>query len=197
MKSYLIVEIKTILHRGERHLHVAIRMRREPCVYLPARLLVVPENMFCRSLVLPLPSPGTTFAPSTPGDPLAAVALSENMDRPWQYCRRNRPASPRGMIYAAAFHIFHCFQVFGSICKIKFVMREHSLPSHTPFLSASSSPRRSSWYSSPRRHLRRAHESRRIWPTGQFPRVLKHRHPDVACYETRFFLPNNARIRSG
>lgn len=27
------------------------------------------------------------------------------------------------MIYAAAFHIFHCFQVFGSICKIKFVMR--------------------------------------------------------------------------
>lgn len=35
------------------------------------------------------------------------------------------------MIYAAAFHIFHCFQVFGSICKIKFVMREHSPPSHT------------------------------------------------------------------
>lgn len=40
------------------------------------------------------------------------------------------------MIYAAAFHIFHCFQVFGSICKIKFVMRP-TIPSPA---SAASTP---------------------------------------------------------
>lgn len=49
----------------------------------------------CQEHVLPLARPGREplSPPSTPDGPLA-VALSENMDRPWQYCRRNHPASP-------------------------------------------------------------------------------------------------------
>lgn len=66
------------------------------------------------------------------------------------------------MIYAAAFHIFHCFQVFGSICKIKFVMRPTvSLP---PSASAAfATP------STPIQLLCAHNQSRRIWPIGQFP----------------------------
>ena len=60
------------------------------------------------------------------------------------------------MIYAAAFHIFHCFQVFGSICKIKFVMRPHRpLPLRHPLDANPAS-------------LRAQPESRRICPTDQF-----------------------------
>lgn len=72
-----------------------------------------------------------------------------------------------GMIYAAAFHIFHCFQVFGSICKIKFVMREH-IYSHTLSLPLPSlSVTLASPVASPPFAARR--ERRRIWLTGQFP----------------------------
>lgn len=66
------------------------------------------------------------------------------------------------MIYAAAFHIFHCFQVFGSICKIKFVMRPTvSLP--PPASAAFATP------STPIQLLCAHNQSRRIWPIGQFP----------------------------
>lgn len=95
------------------------------------------------------PFSGSSRAPSP-------CTLAENMDRPWQYCRWNHPVSS-DMIYAAAFHIFHCFQVFGSICKIKFVMRPT-----TPDPAASPPPRRPAF-------LRAQLENRRIWPTGQFP----------------------------
>lgn len=70
------------------------------------------------------------------------------------------PRVSTGMIYAAAFHIFHCFQVFGSICKIKFVMREHSALSPSS-LPPSSTPRVTPSPAHPRRRhlLLRARES--------------------------------------
>lgn len=48
------------------------------------------RSMFCRSPV----RGGNHFRPPSILDGPLAVALSENMDRPWQYCRRNHPASP-------------------------------------------------------------------------------------------------------
>jgi len=128
----------------------------------------------CQKHVLPLarsaPSQvGITFAPSPSTDPrrLSRRRAFGEYGSALTILPSEPPRVSTGMIYAAAFHIFHCFQVFGSICKIKFVMREHSalLPTLrfpppacliTTFCCA--------------------HESRRIWPTGQFPRVLKHRN---------------------
>ena len=84
-----------------------------------SRLLVLPAACFAFPFTLPSISPPPP--PDLAGSHTPARS-PENMDRPWQYCRWNHPVSSV-MIYAAAFHIFHCFQVFGSICKIKFVMR--------------------------------------------------------------------------
>lgn len=79
--------------------------------------------------------------------PLAWPRQNRPENRPWQYCR-----APRAMIYAAAFHIFHCFQVFGSICKIKFVMRGAEAWEAVAYLPYKLGEKR---------------ESRRIWPPGQ------------------------------
>lgn len=105
------------------HLRDTIRMRQEPCVYLRARLLVVPGACFAAR-----PSgAGTTFAPLDPRRPSRCRAFGE-YGSALTILPSEPPRVSTGMIYAAAFHIFHCFQVFGSICKIKFVMREHSAP---------------------------------------------------------------------
>lgn len=85
-----------------------------------------PRATSCRARsVFCLVPAGDHFRHSSPSYPLLAL--------PGEYGSaltilpsRAPPRLHRGVIYAAAFHIFHCFQVFGSICKIKFVMREHT-----------------------------------------------------------------------
>lgn len=98
----------------------------------------------CQKHVLPLAHPtlsraGTTFAPLDPQRPSRHRAFGE-YGSALTILPSEPPRVSTGMIYAAAFHIFHCFQVFGSICKIKFVMREHPvLSSPAPrFLSRAS-----------------------------------------------------------
>lgn len=106
-------------------------MRQQPCVYLRARLLVVPGACFAARPPWrePLLSPFPAFDPRRPsrrrafGEYGSALTILPSVPP---------RVSTTGMIYAAAFHIFHCFQVFGSICKIKFVMREH-IYSHAQF----------------------------------------------------------------
>lgn len=115
-----------------RHLGDTIRMRQEPCVYLRARLLVVPEACFAARPFCPIPG-GNHFRPLDPRRPSRRRAFGE-YGSALTILPSEPPRVSTGMIYAAAFHIFHCFQVFGSICKIKFVMREHpALPSPAPF----------------------------------------------------------------
>lgn len=97
------------------------------------------------------------------------------------------------MIYAAAFHIFHCFQVFGSICKIKFVMRPTvSLP---PSASAAfATP------STPIQLLCAHNQSRRIWPIGQFPSRASISVPkfdeDFSSFRLFFFLRSSKILLS-
>lgn len=128
------------------------------------------RSMFCRSPVLPwrepLSPPFPAFDPPPPQRPSRRRAFGEYGSALTILPSVPPRVSTTGMIYAAAFHIFHCFQVFGSICKIKFVMREHILtraipspPCHSVTLA---SP-----VASPPFAARR--ERRRIWRTGQFP----------------------------
>lgn len=113
-------------------------MRQEPCVYLRARLLVVPEACFAARPSYAIPG-GNHFRPLDPQQPSRHRAFGE-YGSALTILPSEPPRVSTGMIYAAAFHIFHCFQVFGSICKIKFVMREHPvLSSPAPrFLSRAS-----------------------------------------------------------
>lgn len=97
------------------------------------------------------------------------------------------------MIYAAAFHIFHCFQVFGSICKIKFVMRPTvSLP--PPASAAFATP------STPIQLLCAHNQSRRIWPIGQFPSRASISVPkfdeDFSSFRLFFFLRSSKILLS-
>lgn len=105
-----------------------VRMRQEPCVYLRTRLLVVPGTCFVARPSCPIPD-GNHFRP--PGTSSRRRAFGE-YGSALTILPSEPPRVSTGMIYAAAFHIFHCFQVFGSICKIKFVMREHSALSPGP-----------------------------------------------------------------
>lgn len=82
-----------------------IRMRQEPCVYLRARLLVVPGACFAARPSCP---GGNHFRPLSP----LAAALSENMDRPWQYCRRYHPASPPPAWYTRPHFIYSIVSKF-------------------------------------------------------------------------------------
>lgn len=87
------------------------------------------RSMFCRSLVLPHPGREPLSPPLDPRRPSRRRAFGE-YGSALTILPSEPPRLSTDMIYAAAFHIFHCFQVFGSICKIKFVMREHpALPS--------------------------------------------------------------------
>lgn len=107
-------------------------MRQEPCVYLRARLLVVPEACFAVRTSCPIPGGNHFRSPLDPRQPSRRRAFGE-YGSALTILPSEPPRVSTGMIYAAAFHIFHCFQVFGSICKIKFVMREHSaLPPPAP-----------------------------------------------------------------
>lgn len=129
------------------------------------------RSMFCRSPALPWREPLSPPFPSRRrafGEYGSALTILPSVPP---------RVSTAGMIYAAAFHIFHCFQVFGSICKIKFVMREH-IYSHTYACTYSyppppSPPRVTPSPSRfpPHRHLSLSaeRERRRIWLTGQFP----------------------------
>lgn len=91
----------------------------------------------CQKHVLPLAHPapsrgGNHFRPLDPRRPSRRRAFGE-YGSALTILPSEPPRVSTGMIYAAAFHIFHCFQVFGSICKIKFVMREHpALPTPLP-----------------------------------------------------------------
>lgn len=87
-----------------------------------ARLLVVPEACFA---VRPHPGREPLSLPLEPRRSSRRRAFGE-YGSALTILPSEPPHVSTGMIYAAAFHIFHCFQVFGSICKIKFVMREHS-----------------------------------------------------------------------
>lgn len=133
------------------------------------------RSMFCRSPILPYPGREPLSPPLDPQQPSRHRAFGE-YGSALTILPSEPPRVSTGMIYAAAFHIFHCFQVFGSICKIKFVMREH------PVLSSPAPPFSVPRITPPPSHhpvvatFCCAHESRRIWPTGQFPRVLKHRN---------------------
>lgn len=110
------------------HLRDTIRMRQEPCVYLRARLLVVPEACFAARPFCSIPG-GNHFRPSLDPRRLSRRRAFGEYGSALTILPSEPPRVSTGMIYAAAFHIFHCFQVFGSICKIKFVMREHPAPS--------------------------------------------------------------------
>lgn len=84
------------------------------------------KSMFCRSPALPWREPlSPPFPAFDPRRPSRRRAFGEYGSALTILPSVPPRVSTTGMIYAAAFHIFHCFQVFGSICKIKFVMREH------------------------------------------------------------------------
>lgn len=128
------------------------RDRNRACI---SRLLAVPRGCFAVPCALP-----PIF--TRPLDPAALRPHPLSRARriwigPDNIAGWNHPVST-AVIYAAAFHIFHCFQVFGSICKIKFVMRP--TPRRNPPSPRSPPP--------PPAFLR-AHQSRRIWQTGQSP----------------------------
>lgn len=77
--------------------------------------------------------------------------------------RRVRVLETGELIYTATFHIFHCFQVFGSICKIKFVMRgsrslsalSTPISSPPPLTALSETPIKPGLRESPRRRASR------------------------------------------
>lgn len=124
--------------------------------YLRAQLLVVPGACFAVRPSCPIPG-GNHFRPLDPRRSSRRRAFGE-YGSALTILPSEPPRFSTGMIYAAAFHIFHCFQVFGSICKIKFVMREHpALPSLAPVLC----PARHTVTRAPRRRhlLLRARES--------------------------------------
>lgn len=160
------------------------------------------RSMFCRSPILPHPR----REPLSPPPPSLDPRQSSRRRAFGEYgsaltiLPSEPPRVSTGMIYAAAFHIFHCFQVFGSICKIKFVMREHSalpppaIPRHPctllspPFATRT----RVDAYGRPVNFLS-------CWNTGCSEKIL-------VCYETRYssqrmlkpFLirfPNDAQLK--